>query len=879
MSDRNAATGLGKQIGTLFDLGALGAMPDRSLLDQFGRGGEPSEAAFATLVERHGPLVLRVCRHVLADGHLAEDAFQVTFLLLARRARSLHDPDALAGWLHRVARRVALRARAANERRRQREETRVADVEVVGADPLISDELGEIIHEEIDRLADVQRLPILLCALEGLSHEEAAQRLRWPLGTVKSRLVRARRRLQGRLERRGLAPAWTVFAGDSRTHPFAAPVPLWLAISTTKAAVQLVHGSPAAAAALSGSIARLLQSELSAMFLANVRLAAGITVAGAAAILMGITLAGLPSQGAQGIEARAAAAEPIASGVPIARAAGPTGGSAPGPGIPENRALTPRNEQVIRIVSRPEHRATALGQEVGRAIRQGVRFLKSKQRPDGSWTDIEKDATTGPTSLAVLALLAAGEKPDSPAIERALELLRGSRPENLRSTYAIALQTMVFAGATPERDRPRIAANAMWLTDAQIKATDPQQWPGAWSYSEVTRNRPGDNSNTQYALLGLQAASEVGVPIDPAAWQLARTYWESCQQKDGSWAYTRESRVPTASMTCAGISGLALARSRRLENSERVDGNAIRDCGKGGYDAGLSRGLAWLGSHFRIDQNFGSGAQWRFYYLYGLERAGRLAGARFIGEHDWYRLGAEDLVRAQHQDSGSWQGELVEKDQVLATSFALLFLAKGRAPVLINKLRHGPNNDWNSDPDDVANLVGIVSRDWKSVLSWQTVDSTSATVADLGRAPILFVSGHKAPEFSPELRANLRAYVDGGGTIVGDACCGSAEFDQGFRKLMAEIFPAKEDALQPLPGDHAIWRARFFLVPEPKPLWGIRRPARTVVIYSSKDLSCFWNQSERNLGNPAVIAAIKVGQNIIDYITRREMPPDKLSER
>ena len=96
---------------------------------------------------------------------------------------------------------------------------------------------------------------------------------------------------------------------------------------------------------------------------------------------------------------------------------------------------------------------------------------------------------------------------------------------------------------------------------------------------------------------------------------------------------------------------------------------------------------------------------------------------------------------------------------------------------------------------------------------------------------------------------------------------------------MAEIFPAKEDELQALPGDHAIWRARFLLAPEIQPLWGIRRPARTVVIYSPNDLSCFWNQSLRSLGNPAVIAAIKVGQNIVDHVTRRELPPDKLSER
>ncbi len=437
---------------------------------------------------------------------------------------------------------------------------------------------------------------------------------------------------------------------------------------------------------------------------------------------------------------------------------------------------------------------------------------------------------------------------------------------------------MAFAAAEPERDRNRMRANVEVLDDAQIKPGDQIMFPGAWNYINP-QGSPGDNSNTQYALMGLNAASEAGLTIRPdgldAVTSLFRGFAES-RRRLGLYASARtvdreyDLRGDLESRTGAGSS---------LENGEWVEGNSIRDCGKGVDDAGLSRGLAWLGSHFRIDQNFGSGGQWRFYYLYGLERAGRLAGARFIGEHDWYRLGAEHLVREQDKLSGSWQGEFVEKDPVLATSFALLFLAKGRSPILINKLRHGGDSDWNSDPNDVANLVGIVSRDWKSVLSWQTVDSSIATVADLRRAPILFVSGHKAPEFSPELRQNLRAYVDGGGTIVADACCGSAEFDKGFRKLMADIFPVKEDELQPLPGDHAIWRARFFLAPETQPLWGIRRPARTVVIYAPKDLSCFWNQSERSLGKPAVIAAIKVGQNIVDYVTRREMPPDKLSER
>ena len=281
MANRDSAIALDKQIRTLFDIGALGATPDRGLLDQFAHGGETSEAAFATLVERHGPMVLRVCRHLLADRHLAEDAFQATFLLLARRARSIHDPDALAGWLHRVARRVALRARAssagattANAPNPARSPSATDDAE--------RDELCAIVHEEIDRLGDAQRLPIVLCALEGLSHEEAAQRLRWPVGTVKSRLVRGRRRLEGRLTRRGLAPALALVAGVAARPAAGAPVPLALAVSTTRAALVTAPTAGPVSASVSPSIALLLQQELGAMLLAKLGFAAVVALAACA---------------------------------------------------------------------------------------------------------------------------------------------------------------------------------------------------------------------------------------------------------------------------------------------------------------------------------------------------------------------------------------------------------------------------------------------------------------------------------------------------------------------------------------------------------------------------------------------------------------------
>lgn len=182
-----------------------GNLDDCELLRRFvtRRDGD----AFALLVERHGPMVLRVCRDVVGDGHDAHDAFQATFLVLIRRARSIRKHQSLGSWLHGVARRVAGKIRTASVRRqfvegraslgraRELDEGRDAQRLIEGLE----------LHEAIGRLPETYRAPIVLCYLEGLSHTQAAARLGWPVGTVRGRLARARDRLRRRLEGCGLA--------------------------------------------------------------------------------------------------------------------------------------------------------------------------------------------------------------------------------------------------------------------------------------------------------------------------------------------------------------------------------------------------------------------------------------------------------------------------------------------------------------------------------------------------------------------------------------------------------------------------------------------------------------------------------------------------
>jgi hypothetical protein len=517
-------------------------------------------------------------------------------------------------------------------------------------------------------------------------------------------------------------------------------------------------------------------------------------------------------------------------------------------------------------------------EQVEDAIQRGIAYLHETQEQSGAWS-----GQAGVTELALLALLTAGESPDEPHVAAGLRFTSQLTPEQLNSTYAIALQTMVYAAANPIRYRNAIAANVRWFERTQIRTAigrHTARGVGAWTY-DMQRVAIGDvdNSNSQYAVLGLYAAREAGIPIDPQVWAMAREYWRACQQPDGGWAYKPQRMPATASMTTAGISSLIMTGVRAFRVREIVVGDTIRDCGLGESDGALAAGIDWLGRHFSVRENFGHGPQWHLYYLYGLERAGRLTGLRYFKGHDWYREGAQYLVSVQVKQpngTGFWQGDV---SPVVSTSFALLFLAKGRAPVLVNKLAHGPPTDWNNDPDDVRNLVDDISRDWKHLLTWQYVDPDRCTVEDLLQAPIAFFNGHLFPEFGVQARKNLRDYVEQGGFLFVDACCSSEEFDRGFRTLMKDIFPEPEYELHPLAPDHAVWRSKHLLSPEVHPLWGIEHGCRTVVIYSPQDLSCFWNQMENEPDNASVVKCRRVGENVVDYATGRELPADKLAVR
>ena len=306
----NSLTGdVGRRLGHLFGAGSAVGLTDGQLLERFaGRLGESDsevrDAAFEAILDRHGAMVLMVCRQVLVDAHTAEDAFQATFLVLIRRAGSLRvrEHGSLGPWLHGVAYRIALNARRASARRQSRERrvavpgARAGDISVA----LDRDDASAMLRQEVDRLPARYRVPVVLCYFEGRTHDEAAAALNWPVGTVRGRLARARDQLRVRLIRRGLAPALSLEAAVQRFFA-RAEVSAPLRNATLAAAIR---GEPAARVnALAILMAR-------SWFAARLKMSAAFVLV-PALLATGASLAGYGSRAVPPAPQLAPAPEPV----------------------------------------------------------------------------------------------------------------------------------------------------------------------------------------------------------------------------------------------------------------------------------------------------------------------------------------------------------------------------------------------------------------------------------------------------------------------------------------------------------------------------------------------------------------------------------------
>ncbi len=387
----------------------------------------------------------------------------------------------------------------------------------------------------------------------------------------------------------------------------------------------------------------------------------------------------------------------------------------PAPPAPAKPAAKPAAPALPTVPVHPDLQPRGLAgvgltpEQVNHAIDRGADFLWNYIKTHDLKTKRDHLGDDAEHSLAMLALIHAGAQKKYPDFNAALRsYLGGVRPEAIggSQTYRAGLLCMTIDGYGDTTFLPQLRRAARYLVEAQgtggtwnydvtVDAdifADPNQGKAlqvnggtplndkgavieAWTrLTPWDKGGDGDNSNTQYALLGLASAMRGGIKLPPETWKRALAAQRKGQSDEGGWGYNGGGRA-YGSMTTAGICAIALCRNALGEKNPEIDPQ-------------IEQGLAWLDRHFSVRENPSSGS-WNYYYLYSVERVGRILNTEFIGRHEWYPLGAQHLVSGQ-KDDGSWIGQGQESDPRLATSFALLFLTRA-TPSMHMELKRGGN--------------------------------------------------------------------------------------------------------------------------------------------------------------------------------------------
>jgi hypothetical protein len=423
----------------------------------------------------------------------------------------------------------------------------------------------------------------------------------------------------------------------------------------------------------------------------------------------------------------------------------------------------------------------------------------------------------GPTCLVVAALLAAGVNPMldkrmAKAVECVVNMhtpvaIAGKNREEellpgLIGTYAIGLRanaleyalTFYRTGENNIAVRKALQHDGLQLQDGYTKT-------GGYSYVPVKGNAGGgwDLSCTQYGILGLWAAARANIELSDKTWRHFNQFLLDIQTRDGGWPYGNNGQA-TTTMTSAGIASLFVMLD--LVHT-RTRGANKPDISPFSNDPlllrtvqGLERGMEYWGKVYAP----GGG-----YLNYGAERVGVASGYKYYGKHDWFKEGATALM-ARQTPGGSW-------GNILETSWNLLFIVYGNAPILINKLQYASKDgktdwQWHNYPRDAANVALWYGKTYESLVNWQIISLDPAKEEDLMDAPITYICGYKEQDFKDEEVDILRRYVEKGGTLLFVAAGGQPAFVKSVIKLGTQLYPADkypEYQFTAVPKDHPIY--------------------------------------------------------------------------
>lgn len=348
-----------------------------------------------------------------------------------------------------------------------------------------------------------------------------------------------------------------------------------------------------------------------------------------------------------------------------------------------------------------------------------------------------------------------------------------------------------------------------------------------------------DNSNSQYGLLGVWAAAELGFEVPDAYWNIVKNHWTRCQTADGTWGYQKGMlREGTYSMTCAGLASMFVTH-------DYLDAPQFGVVvGRDPFTPPLERGLRWLETG---DNSVNAIGAYEGYSLYGLERVGLASGFKFFGNHEWYRELATRVIREQ-QPGGGWANNIED-------AYHLLFLSRGRHPILMNKVRF--DGYWANRPRDAANLARFVGYQLERPLNWQVVP-ISRDWTDWMDSPILYLSSHKPVSLSEAAYDRIRSFVNNGGLLYMQADGGSPVFSRFAHEAAHKLFPAYEMTL--LPENSPLCSTVFKIKPDGN-LWAVSNGSRILVLFANEDLSKSW-QLRDNKNKPY---PFELGTNLFIY--------------
>lgn len=479
---------------------------------------------------------------------------------------------------------------------------------------------------------------------------------------------------------------------------------------------------------------------------------------------------------------------------------------------------------------------------IEQAIQKAVDYLYHTQNQDnwelapkpkeGNPADYSAGQWGGLTALSVDALERAGENSQQPKIANALRFLA---PAKVTGTQALAMKISVLSdlGRRDPGQKQVIKRDATLLLGA-AKTTGRDA--GLFGPTTAADLDDADLASSNDGAFGMWAASQSNLEVPTAFWKLADKAWRSRQANDGGWSEGKNARASTVLGTARGLATLLLIH-------EMLGDPKGNDCQGNFTDPAIISAMKWLDDH--SDALFKEPNLQNL--LFTLSRIEHSAGYGHFGKIDWSKAAVANLLKSQKED-GSWESP---QGPIAGTAWAILFLAKSRDPVMVNKLIYDVDKNgtrvagnWNQRPRDAANLSKWLGN-WlcNFEMRWHVADLTLSDEY-LHEAPILYIAGNQPLAFNPAEKAKLKQFIQQGGLILGNADCGDNRFKFSFQELGKELFP--DYPFRELPPDHLIFNRMFNSrnwVHKPATPMGLSNGARELMILLEDDSSQYWNSN------------------------------------